>query len=126
MAKKSMTPEEHATHPHYNEFARPWDIPYICLATLESRKELLIGLAVVRSEREGHITSEQREVFASLAPHVRAAVRMQVALEGNGAVLLKGGLDRHRERRAVLRQPRRQLDAVLRSQRSELCARHRQ
>jgi len=88
-----MTPEEHAVHPHYAEFARPWDIPYICLATLERRNDLLIGLAVVRSAREGHINSEQREVFASLAPHVRAAVRMQIALEGNGAVLLKGALE---------------------------------
>lgn len=88
-----MTPEEHAAHPHYDEFARPWDIPYICLATLERRSELLIGLAVVRSARDGHIDSEQREVFASLAPHVRAAVRMQIALEGNGAALVRGALE---------------------------------
>jgi hypothetical protein len=77
-----ITPAEHAIHPHYNEFARPWDIPYICLTTLERQDNLLIGLAVVRSERDGHIDSTQRGVFASLAPHVRAAVKMQIALEG--------------------------------------------
>jgi DNA-binding CsgD family transcriptional regulator len=88
-----LTPDEHAVHPHYNEFARPWDIPYICLATLERQSDLLIGLSVVRSEREGHINSAQREVFASLAPHVRAAVRMQIALEGNGAALVRGALE---------------------------------
>ena len=88
-----LTPEEHAKHPHYDEFARPWDIPYICLATLERRDDLLIGLAVLRSEREGHIESGQREIFATLAPHVRAAVRMQIALDGNGTTLLTGAFD---------------------------------
>jgi DNA-binding CsgD family transcriptional regulator len=88
-----LAPDEHATHPHYDEFARPWDIPYICLATLERQDDLLIGLAVLRSERQGHINAGQREVFASLAPHVRAAVRMQIALEGNGASLVRGALE---------------------------------
>jgi DNA-binding CsgD family transcriptional regulator len=88
-----LTPEEHARHPHYDEFARPWGIPYICLATLERQEDLLIGLAVLRSEHEGHINAAQREVFASLAPHVRAAVRMQIALEGNGATLVRGALE---------------------------------
>ncbi len=88
-----LSPDQHAIHPHYNEFARPWDIPYICLATLERHNDLLIGLAVLRSERDGHINSQQRKVFASLAPQVRAAVRMQIALEGNGAALIRGALD---------------------------------
>lgn len=88
-----LTADEHKHHPHYNEFARPWDIPYICLTTLERRSDLLIGLSVGRSEREGHISPAQRAVFASLAPHVRAALRMQIALEGNGATLVRGALD---------------------------------
>jgi len=88
-----LTVDEHARHPHYDEFARPWDIPFICLATLERHENLLIGLAVLRSQAQGHITAEQRAVFASLAPHVRAAVRMQIALEGNGAALVRGTLE---------------------------------
>lgn len=88
-----LTPDQHARHPHYAEFARPWDIPFICLTTLERHESLLIGLAVIRSEAQGHITPQQRAVFASLAPHVRAAVRMQLALEGNGAALVKGTLE---------------------------------
>src|SRR5690606_20700364 len=47
----------------------------------------------LRSQAQGHITSEERAVFESLAPHVRAAVRMQIALEGNGAALVKGTLE---------------------------------
>jgi DNA-binding CsgD family transcriptional regulator len=88
-----MTPEEHKLHPHYQEFARPWDIPYICLATLDRSDGLLVGLAVLRSEREGHISTAEREVFARLAPHVRAAVRMQMALERDGIKLLTGMLE---------------------------------
>lgn len=88
-----ITPDEQLRHEHYQEFAYPWDIPFICLTTLERHEDLLIGLAVLRSKREGHITPEQRAVFASLAPHVRAAVRMQLALEGNGAALVRGTLE---------------------------------
>lgn len=88
-----ITPDEYKRHPHYQEFAVPWGIPYICLATLERNDGMLIGLAVLRSKRQGHITSAQREVFATLAPHVRAAVRTQLALEGNGASLLVGAME---------------------------------
>lgn len=88
-----LTPDEHKHHPHYREFARPWDIPFICLTTLDRTDNLLIGLAVVRSERQGHINSEQRRVFASIAPHVRAAVRTQMALENKGPALLAGALE---------------------------------
>ncbi|HKE94506.1 MAG TPA: helix-turn-helix transcriptional regulator [Povalibacter sp.] len=88
-----LTPEEHARHPHYDEFARPWDIPFICLATLERSTDMLVGLAVCRSQQQGHISSGQREVFASIAPHVRAAVRTQMALENGGAALLAGAME---------------------------------
>ena len=54
---------------------------------------MLIGLAVCRSEREGHISTAQREVFTALAPHVRAAVRMQMSLADEGAKIVAGMLD---------------------------------
>lgn len=88
-----LTPDEHKHHPHYREFACPWDIPFICLTVLERTENLLIGLSVVRSERDGHINSEQRRAFASIAPHVRAAVRTQMALENKGPALLAGALE---------------------------------
>jgi DNA-binding NarL/FixJ family response regulator len=88
-----ITPDEHARHPHYQEFARPWDIPFICLATLDRTDDLLVGLAVVRSQKQGHITPEQRAVFASIAPHVRAAARTQMALEHNSSALLAGAME---------------------------------
>lgn len=88
-----ITPDEHKRHPHYQEFAVKWGIPYACLATLERCNGLLIGLAVGRTESQGHITAKQREIFASIAPHVRAAVRTQIALEGEGTALLVGAMD---------------------------------
>jgi DNA-binding NarL/FixJ family response regulator len=88
-----ITPEEYKRDPHYQEFAIPWDIPFICLSTLERQDDTLIGLAVVRSQRQGHITPKQRDVFAAIAPHVRAAVRTHIALEGNGAAVLAGALE---------------------------------
>lgn len=88
-----ITPDEHKRHPHYQEFAVKWGIPYSCITTLERSNGILIGLAVARTESQGHITSEQREIFTSIAPHVRAAVRMQIALEGEGAALLVGAMD---------------------------------
>lgn len=88
-----ITPEEHKRHPHYQDFAVKWQIPYSCITTLERKEGLLIGLAVGRTAAQGHITPEQKAVFASIAPHVRAAVRMQMALEGEGAALLVGAMD---------------------------------
>jgi DNA-binding CsgD family transcriptional regulator len=88
-----ITPDEYRRNPHYQEFARPWDVPYICLTTLERENGMLIGLAVVRSQQQGHITPQERAVFASLAPHVRAAVRTQLALEGQGAALITGAME---------------------------------
>lgn len=85
-----LTPEEHKVHPHYQAFARPWDIPFICCATLDRREGLMVGLAVLRSQKQGHVNERERRVFGAIAPHVRAAVRMQFALEDQGAALLGG------------------------------------
>lgn len=88
-----ITPEEHRRHPHYCEFAIPWDLPYICLTTLQREPGMTIGMSVLRSQREGHINAEQKRIFTTLAPHVRAAVRMQQMLGANAAALVAGTLD---------------------------------
>jgi DNA-binding CsgD family transcriptional regulator len=85
-----MSPAEHRTHPHYQQFARPWDIPFICCTPLDRRADLMVGLAVLRSHAQGHIESEERSVFAAIAPHVRAAVRMHFALDDQAEALLNG------------------------------------
>jgi DNA-binding CsgD family transcriptional regulator len=88
-----ITPEQCRRNRFYQEVARPLDIPFMCFTTLERQEEAFIALGVIRSAREEHITGEQREIFAALAPHVRAAIRTRLALEGQGAAVLTGAMD---------------------------------
>lgn len=88
-----ISPEEYKRDRHYQEFVLPHNVPFICLSTLDRAPGMLTGLAVIRNERQGHISEPERAIFASLAPHVRAAVRTQAALEGNGAALLAGAME---------------------------------
>jgi DNA-binding CsgD family transcriptional regulator len=82
-----ITPDACKRDAHYQEFAIPWDVPYICLTTLERRAGLLVGLAVVRSKRQGHIDDLGRRVFSSIAPHVGAAVRTNLLLADQWSAL---------------------------------------
>lgn len=70
-----------------------YDIPHICLSPLLKQDGLLVGLAVLRSRRDGHITAEQRRVFTHLAPHVRAAVRTQMTLQAQGTAVISGAME---------------------------------
>jgi DNA-binding CsgD family transcriptional regulator/PAS domain-containing protein len=83
-----ITPDAMKQDQHYQEFAVPWDVPFICLTTLEQRSDLLVGLATIRTRRQGHIDDEARRIFASIAPHVRSAVRTSLALGSSNDALL--------------------------------------
>jgi DNA-binding CsgD family transcriptional regulator len=88
-----MTPRECDRHPFYQEFLRPFDIPFTCMAILDRHEESFISLGILRSQRQGFITDEQRRTFAALAPHVRTAVRTHRALRGHGIAVLTGALE---------------------------------
>lgn len=88
-----VTPEERRRGYFLADFARRHDTSYICLSPLIKEHESVIGLAVIRSASEGEINAQQRAVFASLVPHVRTAVRTQMALEHQGAQLIAGALE---------------------------------
>jgi DNA-binding CsgD family transcriptional regulator len=88
-----LPPEEYERNPHFQEFCLPWDIPFSCLSTLEHRDGGLLGLAVFRSKRQGHITDRQRGIFAAVAPFVRSSVRAQVAMESRGSELLAHSME---------------------------------
>ena len=83
-----ITPDDVKRDSHYQEFAVPWDVPFICLTTLERRRDLLVGLSVIRSRKQGHIDEAGKRVFATLAPHVRAAVRTSMAIGNQRGALL--------------------------------------
>lgn len=70
-----------------------FDVPHICLSPLLKQDGLLVGLAVLRSGKDGHITARQRRVFAHLAPHVRAAVRTQLVLQAQGPAVVAGAME---------------------------------
>lgn len=77
----------------YNEFVHKWDIRLGCQVTLLQDSRMLVGLALHRSEQDGATTEADRALFGAVAPHVRAAVRTQLALGNREAKLLSAGLE---------------------------------
>ncbi|CAN5372663.1 hypothetical protein BH10PSE13_BH10PSE13_08700 [soil metagenome] len=77
----------------YLDFAHDYDFPHGCQTKLFEGDGGLVGLAVLRRESEGETTPDQRAFFAGVAPFVRNAVRMQMALERDGPRLIAGALD---------------------------------
>jgi DNA-binding CsgD family transcriptional regulator len=88
-----LSQDEYRRDPFVQRFASDWDVAWSCLTTLERNENLLVGLAVLRTRDEGHITSTQREAFASIAPHARAAIRTHLNLQGQGAALVSGAME---------------------------------
>jgi DNA-binding CsgD family transcriptional regulator len=77
----------------YVDFCERWGMIHGCQSTLVAERDLLIGMSVLRSRQDGETTPAQRELFGALAPHVRAAVRTQGALEGQGDQLVTGAFE---------------------------------
>lgn len=77
----------------YEEHIRRWDGLYGCQTTLMRDAGLLVGLATLRTEREGKTSKRDRDTFAEGATFALAAVRMQYAMAGRGAAMLAGALD---------------------------------
>lgn len=83
-------------HSRYLDLAYTYDIPHGCQTNLLVGPGSLVGLALLRSERDGISTRQDQATFAALAPFVRSAVRTQLALEHNGASLIAGAMDQVR------------------------------
>ncbi|SNS24926.1 regulatory protein, luxR family [Sphingomonas laterariae] len=77
----------------YADFSATHDIPYGCQTTLVADEIGFVGLAVLRGEKAGVTSEEDRAIFARITPHVRSAVRLQVALERQGAKLVAGAFE---------------------------------
>lgn len=85
--------QDAARFPEYGAWLRRHDLAFACLSPLLRQDDLLVGLALMRSESQGNVTVEQRRAFATVVPHVRAAVRTQIALDARGLNLALGLLD---------------------------------
>lgn len=77
----------------YIQFCEKTDIPFGCQTNLVVDRTGLIGLAVLRKQRDGRTTPEQRRMFAQAAEAARRAVRLQERLEGDQARLLAGAFE---------------------------------
>lgn len=76
----------------YVDYAHEHEMPNGIQTKLVENAQGMIGLALLRSAKDGETDERVREIFASIAPHVRSAVRTQIALEQAGPSVLAGVL----------------------------------
>jgi len=86
----------------YLDFCERVDIPFGCQTNLVIDRGGLVGLATLRTRKDGRTTAPQRRVFAQAASAARRAVRLQERLEGDQALLLAGAFDAIRATAFVL------------------------
>lgn len=77
----------------YDEFAHRYDMPNGCQTVLLDDQGAFVGLAALRSRADGPTSADDRDAFASVAPYVLSATRLQRSLEGQGGVIMAGALD---------------------------------
>lgn len=76
----------------YVDYAQEHDISNGCQTKLIENPQGMVGFALLRSRKDGATDARVRQVFTEIAPHVRSAVRTQLALEQAGPGLLAGAL----------------------------------
>lgn len=79
--------------PIYAGLYSNYDVPFSCLSNILRSGELTVGLAVLRSLKEGHISTDERRAFDLLAPHVRRAVLGQMAFGTHGPAVMARTLE---------------------------------
>ena len=88
-----ISPEQTKRDPFYQEVLLPADKPFFCATVIERQADLFVTLGLMRSHADGCVSRDQRQTFALLTPHVRAAIRLQSALEGKSAATLVGCME---------------------------------
>lgn len=76
----------------YDDASSEMDIPYGCQSALLLDRTNLLGLALLRSRRDGPCDGEVLAAFTRLRHQMARAVRMQIALDGEAAELMVGDL----------------------------------
>lgn len=77
----------------FMDLAVKYDIVHGCQVTLAVDGPLTLGMASLRTARQGRIAPESTAAFASLAPHALAALRTRRALREQGLRELVAGLE---------------------------------
>lgn len=78
--------------PAYGAHLEKWDAPYVCLANLTRSPTLSVGMSVNRNSGQGGMSDEQKRLFTTVVPHVRAAVQMRQRLNQEAACFAAGAL----------------------------------
>lgn len=76
----------------YVDYAHEHDIANGCQTKLVDGSQGMVGFALLRSRKDGVSDERARDVFGRIAPHVRSAVRTQIALERAAPGVLAGAL----------------------------------
>lgn len=84
---------ERAGTDEYEEHIRRWGGVHGCQTALIQGDGLLVGMASLRSEREGRTGKRDRKLFAAGAAHALAAVRMQQAMAQRGGEMTAAAFD---------------------------------
>lgn len=88
-----VSPAERSRHEFYNDVLPHSGTAHFCGTTLIRDDQMMVGLAILRSAREGEIDEPQHQVFQSVAPFVRSAFRTGILLQDHGLALLTGALE---------------------------------
>jgi DNA-binding CsgD family transcriptional regulator len=81
------------TDERYLEHVRRFDAEDGVQTVLFSGHSGTFGLAALNARSDGRTRAEDREIFAVAARHALAALRVQIALESQGADLVRGSLE---------------------------------
>ncbi|WP_404482395.1 helix-turn-helix transcriptional regulator [Novosphingobium sp. BL-52-GroH] len=82
-----------STNEAYMQHVRRWDAEHGAQMMLAEEPGAFFGLAALHSGSDGRTTEAQRQTLVDVAPQVMAAIRLQRAIEHQGADLLRGSLD---------------------------------
>jgi DNA-binding CsgD family transcriptional regulator len=82
-----------AANDTYIEHVRRWDAEHGAQLLLSDQPGAFFGLAALHSASDGRTSESDRQALLDIAPQVMAAIRLQQAIEHQGADLLRGSLD---------------------------------
>jgi hypothetical protein len=87
---------------YYDDAISDLDVPFGCQSALMMDDNGMVGLALLRSSRDGPCSSETVGIFARVAHQAHRAVRVQAALGEEAAVLLLGDVGQRCEATILL------------------------
>lgn len=77
----------------YDDFVSHYDMMNGCQTTLHRGTDRFFGLATLRTRGDGRTAEEDRQCFATIAPTVMSAIKLQYALEHQANKIAKGTLE---------------------------------